>query len=724
MFIYECEYGRKNKKERRRLFLREECIIRDSKIDGVENGIYGSIVSGVMEGNNGRGYSFISSNNSFVECYGYRREIYDDMEMNEEYKNTNYTSRLSLSTSSSHTITNCTFTNCSSSGNGGAIYFDSSTYTYTVTITSCTFTDCSANFGGAVFCYKASCCVVSGCSFVNCTATSSSSTGGGGICMYSISTCAGVKDSNISSCTAATEAGGVKIYSSNVTGTDCEGGVEYGIVSGCRFSDCNATNYYGGGIYLNSISVSTVQSCSFYSCHTSACGGGIYWNSPTSEQMSLSEWILDCVFELNSANSKGHDVYINSNSYNRTESIFDEMCYTLTNQVNRVVWDYSSTVYTHDDWLPYRDPSVFDGYIYINGSKNSSSSSCGVWSDVCGSLSGGIESSYYTSSAFSGIVLMEGIHSNDERGINIGDNTLPIRSHVGEVEFDVTSSFSDTSSVFMISSGRLNMSGFTIVLKKTVWNGYNLIYVSSTGSVILHSMTISGGSSKYGTNNTPLLDIGSGSISCDTVTFENISRLSGNGTIFEFPSLSASINLCNMTFNNCRCESGSGGVIFVSLTSSRYKVTLSSLTFTSCSASKYGGGVCIDGGSYISTNTLLFGSLTFSSCSASMKGGNVYIIASALTHFTGYSSWSGVVPKSYSSSDEGKYMGVYSSSTIDILHLVYAPSAGSKTDVYASSSSSGIENTLCGWSDIPCQRIGTAYGHLYTSGSSFSVKLI
>ena len=59
------------------------------------------------------------------------------------------------------------------------------------------------------------------------------------------------------------------------------------------------------------------------------------------------------------------------------------------------------------------------------------------------------------------------------------------------------STFSNTSNVFMFSSGRLNMSGFTIVLKKNVGNGYNLIYISGGGSVILNSMTISGGSSKW-----------------------------------------------------------------------------------------------------------------------------------------------------------------------------------------------------------------------------------
>ena len=149
-----------------------------------------------MEGE-GEGYSFVSSNNTIV--YSFVRKIEDGVRMNEGYSNRNFTSRISLSDTSSHTFTNCTFTNCTSSGNGGAISFSSSTTTtYTLTITSCTFTNCSANLhAGAVYCCNASSCVVSGCSFVNCN-----SCYGGCTYMYYISTCVGVKDSNISACTA------------------------------------------------------------------------------------------------------------------------------------------------------------------------------------------------------------------------------------------------------------------------------------------------------------------------------------------------------------------------------------------------------------------------------------------------------------------------------------------------------------------------------------------
>ena len=110
-----------DKGEWRRL-RRAECFMSDSLITRGENGIYGVIVSGVDE-RIGGGYSFVSNNNTFVECYR-TQQLHPTVEVNSDYTNKNYTSRITLSNSSSHTITNCTFTGCGSSSNsGGAIRF-------------------------------------------------------------------------------------------------------------------------------------------------------------------------------------------------------------------------------------------------------------------------------------------------------------------------------------------------------------------------------------------------------------------------------------------------------------------------------------------------------------------------------------------------------------------------------------------------------------------------
>ena len=80
----------------------------------------------------------------------------------------------------------------------------------------------------ALFCKYSSSCLLSGCSFDNCS--SKYPMGCRCIALNDIANCGGVKDSNATSCTAGW-GGGVYIVRTNVTGTNCEGGMEYGVVS-------------------------------------------------------------------------------------------------------------------------------------------------------------------------------------------------------------------------------------------------------------------------------------------------------------------------------------------------------------------------------------------------------------------------------------------------------------------------------------------------------------
>ena len=98
---------------------------------------------------------------------------------------------------------------------------------------------------------------------------------------------------------------------------------------------------------------------------------------------------------------------------------------------------------------------------------------------------------------------------------------------------------------------------------------------------------------------------------------------------------------------------------------------------------------------------------------------------SKLTSFTGYTGWSDVLPSPYSSSAEGKYGGGYNSNTdtFDILHVVYTPSDGEKTDLYISPSSIGVHTQSCGWIDLPCDTLLYAYHHRYPLGSSFTLYM-
>ena len=259
---------KEGEKRGRRGCKREESIMCDSYMIGVEDGIYGRIVSGGMEGNEVC-YSFLCSNNTFLECYR-SNYLYHDR-MNEEIKDSNYTYQTILTTTSSYIITNCTFTQCTASdsevslkspGNGGALYFYASTLA-SITITSSLFSNCSASgYGGAIFCCGCGWCVMSGCSIDECT---QSGIGGGALFMGYTPYCTAVKDSNITSCVSS-YAGGLFLQYNKLTRNECEGRVEYGIVSGCSITECNALTSVGGGLFMQNTSVATIRSCSFCSC--------------------------------------------------------------------------------------------------------------------------------------------------------------------------------------------------------------------------------------------------------------------------------------------------------------------------------------------------------------------------------------------------------------------------------------------------------------------------
>ena len=171
-----------------------------------------------------------------------------------------------------------------------------------------------------------------------------------------------------------------------------------------------------------------------------------------------------------------------------------------------------------------------------------------------------------------------------------------------------------------------------------------LVSITSSRTLTLNGMIFNSNAS-YSTYNTPLISVNAGELTMNgNNTFDSIKRESGNGGVFELSSMSSAQSISGATFTSCSLKNG--GVISITLSSSSYTLTLSSLTFTSCSASNYGGGVYIDGGSYISTNTLSFSSLSFTSCST-MKGVNgMYISGSSLSSFIGYDSWNTLVPSS------------------------------------------------------------------------------
>ena len=727
-------------------------VMRDCMSSDEVMGIYGEILSGLIQDNNGISYSFVSSNNSFVACYRNRLHPYME-EKNTDYKDTQYTSKLSLSSSSSHTFSNCTFIDCTDSWYGGAIYFNSSnTTTYTLTITSCTFTNCSASFtGGAVCCVYVSSCVVSGCSFVKCKSTREY---GGALYMSRISSCAGVKDSNISSCTAYC-GGGVSISSINVTGTDCEGGVEYGIVSGCRFSNCNTTyssgqSYLGGGLSLSGISVSTVRSCSFSSCYAYGYGGGLRWSSLSTEQLSLDKWIVDCVFELNSGYN-GHDVYIDSSS-SRSTSIFSYMCYTKTDQSDRVAWGTTN----RDSWLPHFV------IVYITAYLAGDDATCADSSNTaCTTLSSAFTQAQTEGGKGILVYLPNGTLNLDSEGVSVSDEDT--RIHGCSVSFSKikTSSMNADTTLFTIDTGRLEMKDFSIILAVTL--AEHLVSITSTGGVELNGMSIS--SNDGVTHSSSVLNVGNGSLSitssvfCNTTltstpfisvtitrrlsssftftksTFSNITRSSGDGSVLEMTCESSGFSVSDITFDRCTSTEGSGGGMCVDVVED-YSFHLSSLNFTSCSCGSDGGGMYLHASEYVTLSTLsftgckaggyggglylenstrsgiVFESLTFSSCldkrtSSGGSGNGIVVKAYLMNYLSSYASWDDLLGSEYVAGTDVVYSGMdHNENIMSLVHYLFTPVQAGVNKIYVESTGENIAG--CGWDDMPCLSISTA----------------
>ena len=91
-------------------------------------------------------------------------------------------------------------------------------------------------------------------------------------------------------------------------------------------------------------------------------------------------------------------------------------------------------------------------------------------------------------------------------------------------------------------------------------------------------------------------------------------------------------------------------------------------------------------------------------------------------------SYSSTLEPLYQVVESGRYFGE-GSSYVSLLHFRFPPSNASLTQgytaqsQYSASETWGADVSSCGWVDVPCQRVGTSYGHISTS-SDGSITLL
>ena len=201
-----------------------------------------------------------------------------------------------------------------------------------------------------------------------------------------------------------------------------------------------------------------------------------------------------------------------------------------------------------------------------------------------------------------------------------------------------------------IIEGSLTLATFTIALFRPIAVDCYLFAIGSEGSLSFHSLIVSGqGSSSF---NTPLFSIVSGSaLQMSGISFENITRISGNGAVFEFDFKSsepsdAEIMLHSCHFSKCCSKDGSPcGAI-----KSNVPISVANYSFASCTAVAAGENEdgreereeeedkndnsntsysFSYGGALSPTTTLVITNSSFISCQANYGGGICLVCSSS-----------------------------------------------------------------------------------------------
>ena len=196
--------------------------------------------------------------------------------------------------------------------------------------------------------------------------------------------------------------------------------------------------------------------------------------------------------------------------------------------------------------------------------------------------------------------------------------------------------------------------------------------------------------------------------------------------MIQLNGISSNVTLISLSFTNCSCVSGSGGGMYVNVTSSGV-LNLERLTFTGCSASSVGGGVyCL-----LQSNTSV---LQFSGCvfggGESVNGGRVYIrcvdgptsacVGNWISQWTSYSTIGADERMQYWVEETTSARTKLNST---LLHFLYNPSTDSSiTTLYISRT--GADISTCGWDDIPCVTLYSAMSVFTSTTSSSSLTTI
>ncbi|KAH7826615.1 uncharacterized protein MONOS_2783 [Monocercomonoides exilis] len=656
---------------------------------------------------------------------------------------------------------NNTYQRCIRNANANAYYSGESGHqvlTQSETFEDDTFDGClSPEVGGAILASKLPITLtVRRSEFISCTAPHIGA-------VYAEAACGvTVQDSNFSCCYSTSD---------GVGALQCHNFSEgFILITGCLFDNCNSSDHYAGAIRLvtifgrdgKKVDPFLVDKCTFFKNKAGSDAGALFVHGEIDTSFLLKEsafqgntaglgggafqihqyinmqigkhfiFMKHCVFDGNTAgNGNGHDVYV---IYPNLIDCPFELSYSTTKKQR--VWFNSSQTY-YDSWL---GKGLLKRYVSSTGSD--AELLCGKSEDKpCKTIERAVRNSGYAT--VQGVKLLASMFV-PLASIECREKHIEVS---GESHFNSivrTQSLEASSVLFSVSSGSLMITAIQIQHDSTAHPSPRLFVVSSSAGVLSLSdvLILSPAPESRGSeiDSSPFVlnmncislrnvEIRNMVLSVPifsevelsstisqrivNVTFENITRTTGSGSIFSSSLDSGcSFSLSNTTLKSCSCANGDGGGMHISMqTGSELRIgDNSNVMFESCSSpadeSKKGKG----GAMYLTclSNECSFRIelCVFDGCDA-WKGKNVFVEAQDLSAVINSTSIEFHPQIGINATDFSELSGIERDNPEMIIPLALFLRTF-QSPVFVSGKANGNDFRLCGFADYPCNTIEKA----------------
>ncbi|KAH7822656.1 uncharacterized protein MONOS_7274 [Monocercomonoides exilis] len=477
-------------------------------------------------------------------------------------------------------------------------------------VSYCAFNNCYAFYGGGgIMCRSIKSMHIVNNLFCNCTAQNYN---GGGMNAVSISSCTRISGCEFQNCNAKYNGGGLFLEYFQVSAQGCigdeKGEGESACMFDCSFSLCSLASTGGGGIFCKNMPATQfkMRSIQFISCSATAHGGGLYLEQ--NKTTAPDDGVYCCFLFFHeckcrdATNPRGHNVqYADAyNLYLSTGNPFYE-CYTTNADIQRMcyAYDYSSL----GSWVLQNTEKknwLKDGILYrfVAADGGVDDKLCGA-DELTACQSIGIAVNWSATQTSLVISLLEGNHCNEETEISIESKKMRMAGKGKERSIIETKSLSPSSTtLFRVLSGKLEVFHVGIDHNSERDSSPSVFVVSErSGSLSLEDVLISSSvvETKIMTSSVFVMKLSQLAMTdveiknmkvsqplfaepsstedasdesfLSNVIVRNVNLTEGDGVVVAKSVKSGeAFVVWNITIEQCVCENGNGGGIYVCLT--------------------------------------------------------------------------------------------------------------------------------------------------------------